>query len=171
VSGSTQERSKIVNEESREIHIHLNIQPGASATITVAGDGITVAGGHAVADGGTPTDDDRLEAAIQRLEDSGVSRNIRAVVDGLRGMGYTLKLPETKVAGKQSENYLRIVDPGQAGRHGVGYLTPSYVGFARASDRERLLGLDGARPVTSAVNFDHAESAQPALEAARLLKS
>jgi hypothetical protein len=85
-------------------------------------------------------------------------------------MGFTLKFPETKVAGKLPENYLRIVDLGQAGRHGVGYLTPSYVGFGRASDRERLAGLPGARLVTAAVNFDHADSAQPALEAARLLK-
>jgi len=109
-----------------------------------------------------------LEAAIQRLESSGASRNIREAVDGLRALGYELIPAKTNVPGKQAENYLRIIDPRYTAR-GVGYLTPSYFGFSRASDRERLLGLPGAIPVVAHVNFRHVESTRPGLAAAGLL--
>ena len=52
--------------------------------------------------------------------------------------------------------------------HGVGYITPSYFGFTRRSDKQTLLGLPGAELQTSAVKFTHVESAQPGLNAARI---
>ena len=160
--------------EARDIHIHLTAQPGTTVHITVAGDGITVMGGNpAQANISAPKAegalDDPLEAAIQRLESSGTSANIREAVDGLRGLGYTLRLPETK-PGKRPENYLRIMDPKYTA-HGIGYLTPSNFSFSRISDRQRLAGRPGATELTSAVNFSHVQSAQPGLDAARLLKN
>jgi hypothetical protein len=110
-----------------------------------------------------------LEAALQRLESSGASRNVREAADGLLGMGYELKLAKTAVPGKTPENYLRIMDPGYAA-HGIGYLTPTMFSFSRALDRERLSGLPDAALVSNAVNFSHVESAQPGLTAARLLR-
>jgi hypothetical protein len=111
---------------------------------------------------------DALEAAIERLESSGTSANVREATDGLRAMGYTLRLPKTSVPGKRPENYLRIMDP-MSTAHGVGYLTPSMFSFSRASDRERLAVLPGATMTSSAVSFSHIDSAQPGLEAGRLL--
>jgi hypothetical protein len=111
-----------------------------------------------------------LEAAIQRLESSGASQNVRAAVDGLNALGYVLRPARTIVPGKIPENYLRIIDP-EYTAHGIGYLTPSYFGFSRATDRERLLGLPAAEPQSSLVKFSHVESAQPGLDAAKLLKS
>jgi PIN like domain len=108
-----------------------------------------------------------LEAAIQRLESSGASPNVRAAVDGLHALGYLLRPARTIVPGTIPENYLRIIDP-EYTAHGVGYLTPSYFGFSRATDRERLLSMPGAEPQTSLVKFSHVESAQPGLEAAKL---
>jgi PIN like domain len=111
-----------------------------------------------------------LEAAIQRLESSGTSPNIRAAVEGLHALGYVLRPAKTIVPGKIPENYLRIIDP-EYTAHGIGYLTPSYFAFSRATDRERLLNMPGAEPQTAQVKFSHVESAQPGLEAAELLKS
>jgi hypothetical protein len=110
-----------------------------------------------------------LEAAIQRLESSGTSRNIREAADGLRAMGYELKLAKTTVPGKRPENYLRIMGPGYTA-HGIGYLTPTMLSFSRAIDRERLARMPGATLANSSVNFSHLDSAQPGLAAARLLK-
>lgn len=112
---------------------------------------------------------DVLESAIERLESSGASRNVREAAEGLLAMGYELKPAKTTVPGKQLENYLRIMDPRYTA-HGVGYLTPSLFSFSRGSDRERLANLPGATLTTSAVAFSHAESAQPGLAAARLVK-
>lgn len=109
-----------------------------------------------------------LEAAIQRLESSGASRNAREAVDGLLAMGYELRLAQTATPGKTPENYLRILDPGYTA-HVIGYLTPTMFSFSRTLDRERLSGLPGAALVSNAVNFSHVESAQPGLTAARLL--
>jgi hypothetical protein len=114
--------------------------------------------------------DDVLQAAIKRLESSGTSPNILEAVNGLRAMGYTLKLAETNVPGKRPENYLRIMDPKYTA-HGIGYLTPKNFSFSRMSDRDRLAELPGATLVSSAVNFSHMKSAQPGLDAARLLKA
>jgi len=111
-----------------------------------------------------------LEAAIQRLEGSGASPNVRAAVDGLHALGYVLRPARTIVPSKVPENYLRIIDP-EYTAHGVGYLTPSYFGFSRATDRERLLSMPEAEPQTSLVKFSHIESAQPGLNAAELVKS
>jgi hypothetical protein len=111
-----------------------------------------------------------LKAAIERLESSGASPNVHAAIDGLHALGYLLRPARTIVPGKIPENYLRIIDP-EYTAHGVGYLTPSYFGFSRATDRERLLSMPGAEPQTSQVKFSHVDSAQPGLEAAELLKS
>jgi hypothetical protein len=110
-----------------------------------------------------------LEAAIQRLESSGSSRNVREAADGLLAMGYELRLAKTTVPGKTPENYLRIMDPSYTA-HGIGYLTPTMFSFSRALDRERLSGLPGAALVSNAVNFSHVGSAQSGLTAARLLR-
>jgi hypothetical protein len=113
--------------------------------------------------------DEVLKEAIRRLEGSGASRNIRESADSLRAMGYELRLAKTAVPGKRPENYLRIMDP-QYTAHGIGYLTPTMFSFSRAIDRERLARLPGATLANSSVNFLHADSAQPGLAAARLLK-
>jgi hypothetical protein len=110
-----------------------------------------------------------IEAAIQRLEDSGASRHIREAANGLRAMGYELRLAQTTIPGKRPENYLRIMDPAYTA-HGIGYLTPTLFSFSRALDRERLTDLPGAALTGSSVNFSHVGSAQPGLAAARLLK-
>ena len=114
--------------------------------------------------------DNNLEAAIKRLENSGASRNVRRAANGLRAMGYELRLAKTTVPGKSPENYLRIMDPGYTA-HGVGYLTPSLFSFSRGSDRERLASLPSATLVSNSVTFSHVKSAQPGLNAARLLKA
>lgn len=160
--------------DTRDIHLHLTVQPGATVHITLAGDGdITVTSDNAtptvrVADT-TAAQGDVLEAAIQRLQSSGASPNIRAAVEGLLTLEYDLKPAGTNVPGKVPENYLRIIDP--KGTGSVGQLWPTYFAFSRASDRKRLLALDGACPLTAAVKFSHVESVQPGLNAAKLLKS
>ena len=159
--------------EPREIHLHLTAQPGTTVHVTIAGEGITVASGNAEPATSTPgaalSEDEVLETAIQRLESSGTSPNIRKAVDGLIAMGYTLKLATAR-PGKQPENYLRIIDPKYTA-HGIGYLTPGTFSFSRTSDRDRLKDMPGARTVSNAVNFSHVDSAQPGLDAARLLKA
>lgn len=158
--------------ESREIHLHLTAQPGTTVHVTIAGDNITVAADNAGPGtgplNGAPSADEVLEAAIQRLESSGTSPNIREAVNGLLAMGYTLKLAKAS-PGKQPENYLRIIDPKYTA-HGVGYLTPGTFSFSRTSDRDRLTRMPGASLVSNAVNFSHVETAQPGLDAAALLK-
>jgi len=147
--------------------------PGATVYISPAGDcGITVTSDKAkpnvrIVDTAVAHDD--VEAAIQRLESSGASPHVRAAVEGLRALGYELKPAGTIVPGKVPENYLRIIGP--RGTGSVGQLWPTYFGFSRASDRERLLALDGAEPLTAAVKFSHVEGVQPGLNAAKLLKS
>jgi hypothetical protein len=54
--------------------------------------------------------------------------------------------------------------------YGMGYLTPTLFTFSRALDRERLARLPGATLTGSSVSFSHVESAQPGLDAARLLQ-
>lgn len=115
------------------------------------------------------SEDEVLETAIQRLGSSGTSPNIRKAVDGLVAMGYTLKLATAR-PGKQPENYLRIIDPKYTA-HGIGYLTPGTFSFSRTSDRDRLKDMAGARTISNGVNFSHVDSAQPGLDAARLLKA
>jgi len=72
--------------------------------------------------------------------------------------------------GRQPENYLRIIDPKYTA-HGIGYLTPGTFSFSRTSDRDRLKDMPGARAISNAVNFSHVDSAQPGLDAARLLNA
>ena len=157
--------------EPREIHLHLTAQPGTTVHVTIAGEDITVASNDtepapskALARSG-----DELETAIQRLESSGTSPNIRKAADGLHAMGYTFKLAKAS-PGRQPENYLRIIDPKYTA-HGIGYLTPGTFSYSRTSDRDRLKDMPGARTVSNAVNFSHVDSAQPGLDAARLLKA
>jgi hypothetical protein len=161
--------------EPREIHLHLTAQPGTTVHVTIAGEDITVVSNDAEPAADAPdtaparSEDEVLEAAIQRLESSGTSPNIRKAVDGLLALGYTFKLAKAS-PGKQPENYLRIIDPKYTA-HGVGYLTPGTFSFSRTSDRDRLKDMPGAWTVSNAVNFSHADSAQPGLDAARLLKA
>jgi hypothetical protein len=149
-------------------------QPGTTVHVTVADGNVTVVGcetesGARILEATAPTDD-VLEAAIQRLDSSGASPNVRAAVDGLFALGYELKPAKTNVPGKLPENYLRIMDPRYTA-HGVGYLTPTYFALSRMSDRERLADLPGAELLTAAVKFSHVKSPHPGLNAAKLLKS
>jgi hypothetical protein len=153
--------------DSREIHIHLTAQPGTTVHVTIAGDEVSVISPGAGDE--TSSGDDLLEAAVQRLESSGASPNVHEAISGLRELGFDLTLPKTR-PGKVPENYIRIMDP-RYKAHGIGYITPTYFAFTRASDREVLLGLPEAEPLTSAVKFWHINSAQPGLDAAKLLKS
>jgi hypothetical protein len=164
----------IMASEARDLHIHLTAQPGTTVHVTVAGDTVTV-----VSDDAEPTasaltatasPEDVLEAAIQRLESSGASPNVRAAADGLRAMGYELKLATTNRPGRRPENYLRIMDPHYRA-HGMGVLTPSLFSFTRQIDRDTLVGLPDARERGSSVVFSHVESAQPGLDAARRIKN
>lgn len=160
--------------EGRDIHIHLTAQPGTTVHVTIAGDNVTVASNDAESDAGvfdtTTSSDDVLEAAIERLASSGSSPNARAAAQGLFSLGYELKPAKTNVPGKVPENYLRIMDPRYTA-HGVGYLTPTYFAFTRSSDRQRLLDLPDAEPLTTAVKFSHVKNVQPGLDAAKILKS
>jgi hypothetical protein len=107
--------------------------------------------------------------AIQHLESSGASPNVGAAIDGLRALGYMLKPNRTVVPGKAPENYLRIIDANNTA-HGVGYLYPTYFGFGSAADRDRLASMPDAELLAAMVKFSHVESAQPGLNAAKLLK-
>jgi hypothetical protein len=161
--------------EARDLHFHLTAQPGTTVHVTVAGDTVTVVSDDdAEPSASTLTaassPDDVLEAAIQRLESSGASRNVRAATDGLRAMGYELKLAETNRPGRRPENYLRIMDPNYRA-HGMGLITPSLFSFTRGVDQDTLLGLPGARRRGSSVVLSHVESAQPGLDAARRIKN
>jgi hypothetical protein len=159
--------------DAREIHIHLTAQPGTTVHVTVADDGVIVtsdnAEPHVTGEETAVSRDDVLEAAVQQLERSGASPNIREAIAGLRELGYQLKLPTTK-PGKPRENYIRIMDPRYTA-HGLGLIGPSYFKFTRAIDRETLSRLDGAEPLNGAVKFSHVESAEPGLNAAKLVKS
>jgi hypothetical protein len=130
----------------------------------IAAGAIRPVGGTASA---TVSSGEALEAAIQRLEASGASRHIREAADGLRAMGYELRLAQTTIPGKRPENYLRIMDPAYSA-HGIGYLTPTLFAYSRTSDRDRLAALPGA--ILSSISFSHVESVQTGLAAARLLK-
>jgi hypothetical protein len=160
-----------VATETRDIHIHLTAQPGTTVHVTVSNDQFTVRSDDAKP--GTSNTaisaDEVIEAAIQRLEGSGTSPNIREAISGLLAMGYTLRVPQTG-PGNSPGNYLRIMDPKYTA-HGMGYLTPSAFLFSRQSDRERLKELPGATLLSTTVNFSHVQSAQLGLDAARLLKS
>jgi hypothetical protein len=159
--------------DAREIHIHVTSQPGTTVHVTIAGDDLTVTSdnmeSHAKSGDAADSWNDVPEAAVEQLERSGASPNIREAIAGLREMGYELRLPKTR-PGKPRENYVRIMDP-RYRAHGLGYITPTYFGFTRASDRKILSSLPGAEPLTSAVKFPHVESAQPGLNAAKLLKN
>jgi len=152
----------------REVHIHLTAQPGTTVHVTIAGDDVSVTSSEAE-DEEASSWDDVLEAAVQRLERSGASPNVREAIAGLRELGFDLTLPKTR-PGKVRENYIRIMDPRYTA-HGIGYITPTYIAFTRASDREVLSSLPGAEQLPSYLRFWHVESAQPGLDAAKLLKS
>lgn len=154
--------------DAREVHIHLTAQPGTTVHVTIAGGDVSVTSSNAE-DEEASSWDDVLEAAVQRLESSGASPNVREAIAGLRELGYDLILPKTR-PGKVPENYIRIMDPRYTA-HGIGYLTPTHFAFTRASDREVLSSLPGAEPLTSTIRFWHWQSAQPGLKAAKLLKS
>lgn len=161
--------------DTRDIHIHLTARPGTTVHVTVTGDNISVTSDNdepqaKVTLNAAALSGDIPETAIARLESSGASRKVREAVEGLRALGYDLVPAEAKVPGKRPENYLRIIDPEYSTTTGIGYLTPTYFGFSRASDRERLLGMPGAEPLTTMVKFSHVESAQPGLNVAKLLK-
>jgi hypothetical protein len=162
----------MIMTDAQQIHIHLTPQPGSTVHVTIAGDNVTVATDES--DAGTDAGglaaslDDAIEEAIRRLGSSGSSPNIREAADGLLSLGYTLRRPKT-IPGKRPENYLRIMDPTDSS-HGVGYLTPTMFSFSRGSDRQRLMGMPEAVPISNAVNFYHVQSPQPGLEAAKQLK-
>jgi hypothetical protein len=162
----------MIMPEAQQVHIHLTPQPGTTVHVTIAGDNIMVAtdnfDGGSEPHGQVASPDDAMEEAIRRLESSGSSQNIREAVDSLLSLGYRLRRPKTQ-PGKRPENYLRIMDPAYTA-HGVGYLTPTAFSFSRMSDRQRLMELPEAVPFASAVNFSHVRTAQPGLDAARLLK-
>jgi hypothetical protein len=161
--------------DSRDIHIHLTAQPGTTTRITVAGDEIRVVSGGGESTVRTVDTDetsyDELEASIRRLESSGASPNVRGAVEGLRALGYELSPAKTNVPGKLPENYLRIIDPRYPAA-AVGYLWPTYFGFTRTADQERLADLPGAERQTASaqVKFSHVESVESGLNAAKLLK-
>lgn len=155
--------------DAREIHIHLTPQPGTTVHVTVAAEGVTVTSDNAVPDTAASSGD-VLAAAIERLAASGASPHVRDAVKGLQALGYALRPAKTDVPGKIPENYLRIMDPRYT-THGIGYLTPTYFGFSRVSDREHLSTLVGAELLTTMVKFSHVESVEPGLNAARLVKS
>jgi hypothetical protein len=154
--------------DPRDVHIHLTPQPGTTVQITIAGDDVSVTSSQAE-DEEAGTWDDVLEAAVQRLERSGASPNVREAIAGVRELGFDLRLPKTR-PGKVPENYIRIMDPRYTA-HGIGYISPTYFGFTRGSDREVLSGLPGAEPLPSYVRFWHVDSAQPGLDAAKRIKS
>jgi hypothetical protein len=158
----------------REVHIHVTAQPGTTVHVAIADDDVSVTSTSRKSQAMAEDDeagswDDVLEAAVQRLESSGASPNIREAIAGLRELGFDLKLPQTR-PGKVPENYIRIMDPRYTA-HGIGYITPTYFAFTRGPDREVLSGLPGAELLTSYVRFWHVESAQPGLDAAKLVKS
>lgn len=154
--------------DPRDIHIHLTAQPGTTVHVTIAGNDVSVTSSEAE-DEEASSWDDVLEAAVQRLESSGASPNVRSAIAGLRELGFNLTLPKTR-PGKVPENYIRMMDPRYTA-HGIGYITPTYFGFTRGSDREVLSPLPGAELLPSCVRFWHVESAQPGLDAAKLVKS
>jgi hypothetical protein len=172
-AGKSSPKTGSAMTDARDIHIHLTAQPGITIHVTVADDGITVTSDSAEPNvrilDTAASSGDALEAAIQRLESSRASLNVRAAVEGLRALGYELKLAKTNVPGKPPENYLRIIDPKYTA-HGVGYLWPTYFGFSSTADRERLLRMPEAEPQAAQVKFSHVESVQPGLNAAKLLK-
>jgi hypothetical protein len=154
--------------DPREIHIHLTPQPGTTVHVTIAGDDVSVTSSNAE-DGEPSSRDNLLEEAVERLESSGASPNVRRAIAGIRELGFNLTLPKTR-PGKVPENYIRIMDPRYTA-HGIGYITPTYFGFTRGGDREVLSGLPGAEISSpSYVKFWHVESAQPGLDAAKLVK-
>lgn len=160
--------------DKTDIHIHLTPQPGITVHIVVAGDSVMVTSENAAPAGAiadtVASPGNMLEGAIQRLESSGSSPNVRAAADGLRDLGYDLKPATTTVRDKLPENYVRFIDP-KSPASAVGYLTPTYFGFARAGDRQRLADLTGHQLLAAMVKFSHIDSVEPGLHAAKLLKS
>ena len=71
--------------DTRDIHIHLTAQPGTTVHITVASDAIAVTSDNAEPDvkivEAAMSSYDGLETAIQRLESSGASPNVRAAIE------------------------------------------------------------------------------------------
>jgi hypothetical protein len=156
--------------EVRDVHVHLTAQPGMTVHITVTGGDISVESDGDEAATYATSEDELLEAAIRRLEQSNRSPNIREAVDGLKALGYKLILPATDKPGKQRENYLRIIDPGYT-PHGMGQITPTNFEFTRGIDRDLLASLPGAHLQQQRVAFSHVESAKPGLEAATMIKT
>jgi hypothetical protein len=156
--------------EVRDVHVHLTAQPGMTVRITVTGDDVTVESDGDEAAAGAAPQDDLLEGAIRRLEQTNRSSNIREAVDGLTEAGFRLILPDTDIPGKRPENYLRFMDPGYTA-HGIGNLTPTNFEFTRRIDRDRLAALPGAHLQAQRVAFSHVQSAKPGLDAARMVKS
>jgi hypothetical protein len=167
-------RGKIMTSDTRDIHIHLTAQPGTTVHVTVAGDNISVTSDDARLKSSSPdaagATDEVLEAAIRRLESSGLSPHVREAADGLLAMGYKLRLAKTSDPGKRPENYLRIMDPKYT-THGMGYLTPGHFAFSRRIDRNALARLPGAELLSGQVKFSHVQSAQLGLDAARAIKN
>jgi hypothetical protein len=158
---------------NRHIHLHLTIQPGSTVHVAIGDDGhITaasvngeprsVAASDSASSDGTLTGA-RLEAAIQRLGRSGASPNARAIVEGLRSLGYQF------LQSNKTDNYLRAIDP-RGGTTAVAYLWPTYLDFTRYALQlaPGLASMPEAQPRDSGVKFLHIESVEPALDAARL---
>ena len=74
-------------------------QPAQGPMTTPAGR-VTAASGSRPGDSTLPVatpPGEALEAAIERLEGTGASRHIREAADGLRAMGYELRLARTTI--------------------------------------------------------------------------
>jgi hypothetical protein len=157
-----------MTNSDRDIHIHVTPQPGSTVYVSITSNGVAVTADEVDTASESTSTDAAIEAGVQRLESSQSSPNVREAFDGLRALGYEFKLPKTDVPGKRPENYLRIMDPRYTA-HGVGYLTPTYFSFSRASDRELLEGLPEAEVRQTDIKFSHVESARYGLRAAELL--
>lgn len=158
----------------RHIHLHLTIEPGSTVHVNIGDDGhITAsvngepstspaAASDSASSDGTLTGA-RLEAAIQRLGRSGASPNARAVVEGLRSLEFQF-LPVNS-----TDNYLRAINL-RRGTITVAYLWPTYLEFTPYALQlaPGLASMPQAQPRGSGVKFPHVESAEPALNAARL---
>lgn len=150
---------------AREIHIHVPAGLPDDEVIHVYLD--TQSGGpaepkQAPTAGPAAGDEQAIEERLAKLERlPSASPQLRAFVDGLRELKYTIKMPQGR------EEYLRVMDPEDTA-HGAGYLRASSITFTRGYDREKLVRLGGGRAHSHGVRF--AIEGGKALEAAKLVK-
>lgn len=73
-------------------------------------------------DDATASSGEVLEAAIQRLESSGASPNVRAAVDGLHALGYVLRPCQDHRSLARSPGTTWLCQPGVCRHEKAGYL-------------------------------------------------